>query len=154
MRIGELAKTTGVDVETVRYYEREGLLQPPERQPNGYRAYDENQLERLAFIRHCRALDIPIIEIRRLIEFLDSPQGYCGEIDRLIGTHLAQVRARLKSVRALERQLTKLYRRCGANRAAYECGIMHELIVAAQGEACVCHGKEAMLAKSPRGTKR
>ena len=60
MRIGELGQITGVDVETIRYYERTDLLPPPFRQPNGYRPYRAEHLERLAFIRHCRALDLPL----------------------------------------------------------------------------------------------
>jgi len=143
-----------VDIETVRYYEREGLLQPPSRLPNGYRAYGKGQLERLAFIRHCRALDIPLAEVRHLIEFLDRPKGYCGNIDRLIDGHLAQVRARLKSMRALERQLSRLRRQCDADHAANGCGILHELVAAAHGEACACHGKSAAPAKPSRGTAK
>lgn len=153
MRIGELATTTGVDVETIRYYEREGLLQPPARQPNGYRAYGKDQLERLAFIRHCRALDIPLAEVRRLIAFVERPQQDRGGIDHLIDEHLARVRARLKSMRALERQLSKLREQCDSDHAAHECGILHELVAAAHGEACACHGADPAPARSS-GKKR
>lgn len=144
MRIGELAAATGVDPETIRYYEREKLLAPPQRQTNGYRVYGKQQLERLAFIRHCRALDIPLADIRQLIEFLDQPDGDCRDIDRLIESQLARVRARLQSMHALERQLTELRKRCDSRHAMTECGILHELVAAAHGEACVCHGKPAI----------
>lgn len=140
MRIGELAAATGVDVETIRYYERDGLLQPPARQANGYRAYGKIQLERLAFIRHCRALDIPIANIRRLLKFAERLGEDCGDINRLIDEQLARVRARLKSMRALERQLGQLRKQCDAGHPASECGILHELVAAAHGEACACHG--------------
>ena len=74
MKIGALARATGVDIETIRYYERIGLLPAPERQPNGYRAYGHNHLERLSFIRHCRALDMPLSDIRLLLDFMaDAP---------------------------------------------------------------------------------
>ena len=149
MRIGELAATTGVDVETIRYYEREGLLQPPARQPNGYRSYGNNQLERLAFIRHCRALDIPLAEIHRLIEFVERPRANCGDIDHLIDEHLARVRARLTSMQALERQLSQLRKQCNAAHATRECGILHELVAAAHGEACACHSKDPGSGKPP-----
>jgi Cd(II)/Pb(II)-responsive transcriptional regulator len=143
MRIGELAAATGVDVETIRYYERDGLLQPPARQANGYRAYGKSQLEQLAFIRHCRALDIPLADTRRLLEFAERPSADCGDINRLIDEQLARTRARLKSMQALERQLGQLRKQCNAGHPASECGILHELVAAAHGEACACHGKKS-----------
>ena len=60
MKISELSRATGVDVDTIRYYEKSGLLPPPARQANGYRHYGDAHLERLAFVRHCRALDMPL----------------------------------------------------------------------------------------------
>lgn len=141
MRIGELASATGVEVETIRYYEREGLLQPPTRRANGYRAYGKTHLEQLAFVRHCRALDIPLAEVRRLLEFVEHPAKDCGDIDHLIDEQLSRVRARLKSMRALERQLGQLRKQCDAGHRASECGILRELVAAAHGEACACHGE-------------
>jgi len=142
MRIGELARATGIEIETIRYYEREGLLTLPTRQTNGYRTYGQAQLERLAFIRHCRALDIPLAEVRRLLAFADQPDSDCQDINRLIDAQLARVRARLKSMRALEKQLTELRRHCDAGHKASNCGILHELVAAAHGEACACHGEQ------------
>ncbi len=140
MRIGELSAATGVDSETIRYYEREGLLTAPARQSNGYRAYGSRHLEQLAFVRHCRALEIPLMDIRRLLAFAGQPTAECGDIDRLIDEQLLKVQARLKSMRALERQLAELRKRCNAHHAVGECGILHELVAAAHGEACACHG--------------
>lgn len=139
MRISELGQATGVDVETIRYYEKAGLLSPPARRQNGYRAYGPSHLERLSFIRHCRALDISLADVQRLLEFVEHPESNCGDIDRLIDDHLLRVRARLKSMRALERQLGALRKQCGASHAARECGILHELVAAAHGESCACH---------------
>ncbi len=102
MRIGELAELTGVDVETIRYYEKSGLLSSPTRAANGYRIYGAAQLERLAFVRHCRALDMPLAEVSRLLDFLDHPVSSCGDVNVLVDSQLARVRARLKSMRALE----------------------------------------------------
>lgn len=150
MRIGELSAATGVDVETIRYYERQGLLQAPNRQRNGYRAYARSHLERLAFIRHCRALEIPLADIHRLLEFAAEPMVQCGDIDRLIDGQLVKVRARLKSMRALERQLTELRKRCDAHQAIGKCGILHELVAAAHGEACACHGTDLSLVSRKR----
>lgn len=139
MRIGELGQAAGVDVETVRFYEKSGLLPAPARRDNGYRAYGAMHLERLAFIRHCRALDIPLNEIKQLLEFVERPEADCGDIDRLIDTQLTKVRARLKSLKALEKQLASLKGRCGNSHTAGECGILHELVAAAHGEACAYH---------------
>lgn len=139
LRIGQLAEATGVDAETIRYYERIGLLPPPPRSPNGYRAYGPAQLERLAFIRHCRSLDMPLEEIRRLLAFVDRPDGDPAGIDRLIDAQLARVRMRLASLQALERQLTRLREQCAGDHAGGECGILHELVAAAHDEACACH---------------
>lgn len=139
MRIGELGEATGVDVETIRYYERSGLLPKPDRQANGYRAYGSSHLERLAFIRHCRALDMPLADIQRLSGLIDRPQADCGDINLVIDEHLGRVRARLKSMRALEKQLTALRAHCEVGHKVAECGILQELVAAAHGEACACH---------------
>lgn len=132
-----------MDIDTIRYYEKQGLLPLPARQANGYRSYGAAHLERLAFIRHCRALDMPLAEIKRLLDFAAHPEADCGDINRLIDEQLARVRARLESMRALEKQLAALRARCEAGHTAAECGILHELVAAAHGEACACHGMES-----------
>lgn len=146
MRIGELSQATGVDIQTVRYYEKAGLLPPPSREANGYRAYGPAHLERLAFIRHCRALDMPLAGVKRLLEFVARPDADCGDVNHLIDDQLARVRARLASMRALEKQLTALRAQCAEPHAARECGILSELVSAAHGEACACHGVHAAAA--------
>ena len=139
MRIGELGQATGVDVETIRYYEKEGLLPPPARAANGYRAYGAAHLERLSFVRHCRGLDMSLAEIRHLLDFTTRPEADCGEINRLIDAHLGRVRARLKSLHTLEKQLVALRASCATGHVAADCGILHEMVAAAHGEACACH---------------
>lgn len=139
MRIGELARATGVNVNTIRFYEKAQLLAAPTRTSNGYRTYTHAHLERLAFIRHCRALDIPLAEVQRLLVFLDNPQADCAEINLLIDAQLAKVRARLASMQALERQLIALRGQCATPHTSSDCGILHELVAAAHGEACACH---------------
>lgn len=139
MKIGDLSRATGVDVGTIRYYERAGLLAAPERQPNGYRAYGQAHLEGLSFVRHCRALDIPLSDIKRLLDFTTAPQQDCADINQLVDEQIDRVRARLKSLEALEKQLTGLRGRCSQPHAAKECGILSELVSAAHGEACICH---------------
>ena len=139
MKIGDLSGATGVDVGTIRFYERSGLLAPPDRQANGYRAYRPEHLERLSFVRHCRALDIPLTDIKRLLDFTALPNESCGDINELIDQQIERVRVRLKSLRALEKQLTVLRSKCTQGHLAQECGILSELVSAAHGEACACH---------------
>jgi Cd(II)/Pb(II)-responsive transcriptional regulator len=139
MQIKELARATGVDVETIRYYEKQGLLPEPARRDNGYRDYAAEHLERLSFIRHCRALDMPLAEVNRLLGFVDAPSADCRDVDLLVDEQLARVRARLKSMRALEKQLLQLRARCSGSHEGQHCGILAELVSAAHGEACVCH---------------
>ncbi len=134
MRIGALGKATGVDVETIRYYEKAGLLPIPARHENGYRSYGEFHLERLAFVRHCRALDMPLAEIKRLLDFLGQPMAECADVDRLIDQQLTRVRTRIKSLRALERQLAALRGCCATPNTAANCGILQELVTAARLE--------------------
>ncbi len=139
MKIGELSRQVGVDIETIRYYEKIGLLRAPARSANGYRAYDDAQIAQLSFIRHCRALDIPLSETGRLLAFLAMPDAGCDEVNALIDAHLAKIHARLASLQALERQLHILRARCAAPQVAGDCGILKELVAAAHGESCVCH---------------
>ena len=141
MRIGELHQATGVSIETIRFYEKEGLLSAPARTDNGYRIYCPAHLQRLSFIRHCRVLEMPLAEIKQMLDFVAHPEADCGDINRLIDVQLARVRVRLKSMRALEKQLSKLRVHCGAGNSAAECGILHELISAAQDEASAYHTK-------------
>lgn len=98
MRISELGRTTGVEVETIRYYEKAGLLPPPARSTNGYREYGEAQAQRLAFIRQCRALDMTIKEIQSLLDIAGQPATECSDVDRLVDEHLRRVRERIKSL--------------------------------------------------------
>lgn len=141
MQIKELAAATGVDVETIRYYEKQGLLPEPARLANGYRDYAPHHLERLSFIRHCRALDMPLADVARLLALMDDPQGHEGDVpaDDLIADQLAKVRARLKSMHALEKQLVRLQASCDGRHEGGSCGILDELVAAAHGEACACH---------------
>ena len=140
MQIKELARATGVDVETIRYYEKQGLLPTPARRDNGYRDYDGRHLERLAFIRHCRALDMPLASIARLLGVLDDTRGDCSDVDALVAEQLCRVRARRESMQGLEKQLVQLKSRCNGQPDRGPCGIRTELVAAARGEACACHG--------------
>ncbi len=112
MKIGELAKRTGCPVETIRYYEREGLLPEPARSEGNYRQYTLAHVERLSFIRHCRSLDMTQEEIRTLLALRDRPEADCGTANRLIDEHLHHVEVRIAELQALREQLRDLGSRC------------------------------------------
>ncbi len=131
MQIGDLAESTGTAVETIRFYEREGLIPAARRADNNYRVYTTVHAERLAFVRHCRNLDMTLDEIRTLLRLRDSPSGDCGEVNALLDEHIAHVAQRVRELRALERDLKLLRARCGTPHAIDECGILNELDSAA-----------------------
>ncbi len=124
MKIGELATCTGCQVETIRYYEREGLLPAPQRSEGNYRVYDATHVERLTFIRNCRGLDMTLEEIRQLLGFRDQPIGSCASVNELIEAHLGHVRERIASLQMLEAQLIELHRSCSGSQA---CEILRQL---------------------------
>jgi len=140
MRIGELARGTGVDVQTIRYYERKGLLAAPARESSGYRSYRPEHLEQLKFIRHCRSLDMPLEDIRLVLGSFRDPAVSCESVDMLIDVHLQRVRAQRAALNRLERQLGQLLARCRQGHQVADCGILRELMHAASGEPCACHG--------------
>ncbi|SBT09942.1 Transcriptional regulator, MerR family [Candidatus Accumulibacter aalborgensis] len=139
MRIGELAQRSDCDVETVRFYEREGLLDLPDREANGYRRYSEAHLVQIKFIRHCRSLGMGLHDVRRLRSFQANPELACDEINQLIDGQIDLIHQQIDSLRLLERQLHTLRETCHANQKASECGIMRNLARAAEGEDCSCH---------------
>jgi Cd(II)/Pb(II)-responsive transcriptional regulator len=127
MRIGELARRAQCQAETIRFYEREGLLPAPTRSSGNYRLYGQAHLERLAFIRNCRALDMTLDEIKQLLRVRDLPQDNCAAAHALLDEHVAHVATRIAELQQLERQLKALRRQCQPARAERECGILDGL---------------------------
>jgi Cd(II)/Pb(II)-responsive transcriptional regulator len=127
VKIGELARATQTQVETIRFYEREGLLARTARTEGNYRIYDQAHAQRLSFIRHCRSLDMTLDEIRVLLRFKDAPSENCGEVNTLLDQHIGHVAQRIRSLRALERQLKGLREQCCVAQDASQCGILIEL---------------------------
>lgn len=124
LKIGQLAEATGTPVETIRYYEREGLLPPPARSGNNYRHYGRAHAQRLAFIRRCRALDMSLGDVRLLLRFKDAPDEDCATVNALLDEHIAHVQARLRELRVLDGELRALRRRCPGGTDAGHCGIL------------------------------
>jgi len=146
MKIGELAAKAECNVQTVRFYEREGLLEAPARESSNYRLYADHHLERLRFIRHCRSLDIPLPEIRELLAFAAAPSQSCTQADALLDKHIAQVRQRLTSLRELNRQLLALRARCDGDKS-HDCAILASFIEASGQSASTCCSPAAVEAR-------
>lgn len=126
-RIGDLGVQFQVPVETIRYFEKQGLLPEPERSEGNFRLYSEVHRERLAFILNCRALDMTHIEIRELLGVRDQPELGCDAVNNLIDEHVIHVRSRIKLLRKLENELMALRLKCDRATVAKDCAILDEL---------------------------
>ncbi len=141
MKIGELALAAQTQVETIRYYERESLLPQAPRSEGNYRIYGPEHVERLAFVRHCRSLDMTLDEIRVLLRFKDQPQAECGEVNALLDQHIGHVATRIRELRQLEKQLNALREQCAGSTRAAHCGILNELVQASSVPAAAASAK-------------
>ena len=127
MKIGELAQVAQTTVATVRYYEKEGLLSATARTTGNFRVYGPAHLERLRFIRNCRALDMSHEEIHTLLDLADQPAEGCGAITARFDQHMAHVDERIRELVQLKSQLDLLRRRCQTEQAVDACGILQGL---------------------------
>ena len=109
----ELARRTGANLETVRYYEKVGLLPPPPRTASGYRSYDDAHEQRLGFVLRARELGFSLDEIRALLRLADEREQPCAEASRLAASHLAEVRAKIADLKRMERVLKDVVMQCG-----------------------------------------
>ncbi len=131
-RIGDLATRLSVGVETIRYYEREGLLPKPARSEGNHRLYSTSERERLEFVLHCRALDMTHEEIRNLLRLRDTPEQGCAEVNAVLDAHIGHVADRMRVLRSLQGQLKDLRARCEAPDTSKECGILQGLAAPAK----------------------
>ncbi|MEY3755709.1 MAG: hypothetical protein RLY27_2329 [Pseudomonadota bacterium] len=106
--IGVLSKESGVNLETIRYYEKISLLPEPPRSASGYRRYDDDAIKRLRFIRRGRELGFGINEIKTLLELANHPEQTCSEADKLAQMHLTEVETKIKDLIAMREVLTKI----------------------------------------------
>jgi Cu(I)-responsive transcriptional regulator len=134
LKIGDLAKATGAKVETIRWYERVGLLPPPARTPGNYRAYGPQHLERLSFVRRARELGFSIEQVRELLGLADNRDRPCAAVDAIARQHLAAVDRKIADLKALRRELDELIGQCRRGTVA-ECRILEALSPAGTGQA-------------------
>ena len=123
--IGDLSKRTGVHTETIRYYERIGILPAPPRSGGGHRLYMDPHLERLVFIRRSRELGFTLDEIRNLLGLVEEGHS-CGDVQKAALDHLANVRRKIADLRRMERTLAETAARC-AGGTAPDCPIVEVL---------------------------
>lgn len=108
MKIGELARKSGIQTVTIRYYEKEGLLDAPSRSSANYRVYSEKDFEQLRFIKHCRQHGMALSDIRQLLAYKDNPQAGCELAQSIVRNHIANVHEQIESLVRLELQLEQL----------------------------------------------
>jgi DNA-binding transcriptional MerR regulator len=126
LSIGDLALRAGTKVETIRYYEKVGILPPPARTSGNHRIYTQAHADRLAFVRHSRELGFPIDSIRTLLTMADDPGRSCATVDAITRDHLAAVRSRITRLQALEAELTRMVQECGRGRVG-DCRVIEVL---------------------------
>ena len=131
LTIGDLARATGTKVETVRYYERIGLMPRTARTAGNYRAYGREHGERLSFIRRARALGFSIEQVRELMSLADDRGRSCAAVDELARVHLAAIARKLADLAALDRELRSLLGQCRRGTIA-ECRIIQALADSAE----------------------
>lgn len=150
VRIGELAKMAGCKVVTIRYYERQGLLKAPDRTEGNYRVYDDAEIARLKFIRHCRQHGMSLAEIKSLLAYMDEPTAGCGWINSLVKRHIADIDAQIAILEHLKSHLEALNRKCAGDQGG-DCGILQSL---AAGDICAACQNRARRADNPPGKMR
>ena len=126
LTIGDLGKATNTKVETIRYYERIGLLAKPDRTGGNYRAYGQDALARLSFIRRARDLGFSLDQVRELLTLASQDQRDCGSVDAIANSHLAESDRKLADLAALRRELSAVIASCNGGKIA-ECRILESL---------------------------
>ena len=138
MRIGELSKISGISVETIRFYEKEGLLPRAARSMNNYRHYDDGHVKRLNFIKHCRSLDIGLDEIRLLSTVNAHKKEDAEKIHALINEHMHRIDRQIEDLKKLRQHFGLLALCCKGNHSdGTPCGLIEGL----NNRAC-CHNCE------------
>lgn len=131
LRIGQLAEETGCRIETIRYYERVGVLPRAARAANNYRYYNAQHRRRLLFVRRLRGLGFSLDEVRALLRMIDGGTQSCAEVQALGQRHLAEVQRKIEDLRSVERALDDLVGRC-SGAATPDCSMLEALFEGAE----------------------
>lgn len=126
MKIGEASRLSGCHIETIRYYERVGVLSPTARSESGYRRYTDHHIQQLRFIHHARELGFSLDDIRELLSLREHPDLSCGAVDRITDKHLRGIRSRIRHLESLAEELRRMSASCSGGQIA-ECRILEVL---------------------------
>ena len=126
MKIGEVAKLSGTGIETIRFYEREGLLPEPQRRPSGYRQYDEATVERLEYVRGAKELGFTLAEIRELLELSFAAHAGCDHVRQRAEAKVADIEGKIRSLQQMKRSLGKIVQRCRTKNSTEDCPLIHK----------------------------
>lgn len=126
MRIGELARATGTKAETIRYYEREGILPAADRTDSNYRDYSPDHLASLTFVRRTRELGFSMAQVRELLALSDHDDKPCKDVDRLVHHQLSEIERKITDLSALRDELGQMLQSCQADRIG-DCRIVESL---------------------------
>ncbi|WP_455208517.1 heavy metal-responsive transcriptional regulator [Kaarinaea lacus] len=129
MTIGQVAKQTGVSVETIRFYEKEGLIDEPERNPSGYRQYPAETIKRVLFIQRAKEVGFTLKEIHDLLSLQEKPEACCGDILSKAERKVAQIEAKINELQRMKNALQQLTTQCASDSGLDDCPILDALYV-------------------------
>ena len=124
LSIGQLAEQSGIHLETIRYYEREGLMPAPPRKSSGHRAYPRTAARRLRFIKQAQELGFSLAEIRELLALKVDPDQLCTDVVRQVEAKILDIDARIEYLQAMKRVLGQMKDSCSGNCAVADCPIL------------------------------
>jgi MerR family transcriptional regulator, mercuric resistance operon regulatory protein len=128
MRIGEVASRAGVNIETLRYYERRGLLPEPDREASGYRRYQDESVRVVRFIKRAQELGFSLADIEELLRLADGGPASCREVRELAAAKIAEVERRIESLEAMRRSLVALVKTCHRRApSSRECPLIESI---------------------------
>lgn len=127
LMIGELAKQSRVNLETIRYYERQGLIEKPPRAPSGYRIFSPDVAQRVRFIKRAQELGFSLKEIKELLDLRLAPDSTCADVRERAEAKLADINKRINALQAMKKALSRLTDACSGRGAVSECTILESL---------------------------
>ena len=127
MTIGQLAKKSNTDAQTIRFYEREGLIQEPSRTDSNYRVYEEDAIPRLSFIKRAKEIGFSLNDIKVLLGMADGKVRRCSEVREFAETRLTKIRSQISDLKAMEKTLSNLVSQCASSKKITDCPILETL---------------------------